>query len=326
MTQKLVAYCLDWHVSASSADDILVDPLASQADVELRPWDGETLSERLPPGEPTVFFMLPPPPEVAGAAGARIVWIPMWDHARIYDRGWWADLPSSLRVVALSRPVFERASGAGLPTLNLRYFLDPACMPGTEWGHGRVACYWNRTGMMSPQAVRRMCEELSLDRLLFREQLDPRIPDPLGYSLPGRLGPTEVISIRPRSRREYLEITREANIFIAPRTSEGVGLTFLEAMARGSCVIGYDAPTMNEYIRDGENGLLFKSSHSRLHPAALGRLARRSPHPVNVDQHWKRLAEADHATLGERARADQQAGHELWLDSLAEYRRFVLDW
>ena len=326
MAQKLVAYCLDWHRSASSADDILVDPLAGQADVELRPWDGETLSERIPPGEPTVFYMLPPPPEAMRAAGARIVWIPMWDQARIYDERWWANLPSSLRVVALSGPVFERASAAGLPTLNLRYFLDPADMPRTEWERGRVACYWNRTGMMSPQAVRRMCKELLLDRLLFREQLDPRVPDRLGYTMPGRVGPTEVISIRPSSRREYLEITRQANIFIAPRTSEGVGLTFLEAMARGSCVIGYDAPTMNEYIRDGENGLLFKSSHSRLHPAALVRFARRLPHPVNVDQPWKRLAEADHAALGERGRADHQAGHELWLGSLAEYRRFVLDW
>jgi Glycosyl transferases group 1 len=328
LTEKLTAYCLDWHANAfaGSAEDILVDPLASSAEIELRPWDGERLPEPLPSETPTIFYMFPPPAEVASAPGARIVWIPMWDHARIYSQEWWDRLSPRLRVVALSQPVADRARSAGLTTLELRYYLDPTGLPPAQWDRGRVACYWNRTGMLSREALGRLCQALSLGRLLFRDQLDPRVHPRMAYSLPAMLGHTEVIPIRPSSKEGYLEITREANIFVAPRTSEGVGLTFLEAMARGCCVIGYDAPTMNEYIRDGENGLLFKSRFSRLQPSAVVRLMRRSPHAVNVDQPWKRFAGADHAALGERARADHLVGYERWRERLPAYQRFLLDW
>jgi hypothetical protein len=325
--EKVTAYCLDLHATGavSSAEDILVDPMAESAEIDLRAWDGEHFNESLSPTGPTVFYMFPPPPELASTPDARIVWIPMWDQARSYDQGWWEALPGQIRVVALSDAVSERARAAGLHTLDLRFHLDPALFGEAEWTHGRVAAYWNRTGMLSPAALERLCKALSLDRLIFRDQLDPRIPPEMRYDLPERLGDTEVISIAPSSREEYLEITEPANIHIAPRASEGVGVTFLEAMARGCCVLAYDAPTMNEYIRDEENGLLFVSSFSRLHPAALLRLARRSPHQVNVDQPWRRFARADHAALGARARSDQLAGHRRWVESLPAYRSFLLD-
>ena len=38
---------------------------------------------------------------------------------------------------------------------------------------------------------------------------------------------------------------------------EGIGMSFLEAMALGQCVVAPDAPTMNEYISNGTNGLLY---------------------------------------------------------------------
>ena len=34
-------------------------------------------------------------------------------------------------------------------------------------------------------------------------------------------------------------------------------MAFLEAMAMGKCVVANDDATMNEYIKDGENGILF---------------------------------------------------------------------
>jgi glycosyltransferase involved in cell wall biosynthesis len=52
-------------------------------------------------------------------------------------------------------------------------------------------------------------------------------------------------------------VIKEKAIFIAPRDYEGIGLSFLEAMAMGKAVIAVDNPTMNEYIADGETGYLF---------------------------------------------------------------------
>jgi glycosyltransferase involved in cell wall biosynthesis len=52
---------------------------------------------------------------------------------------------------------------------------------------------------------------------------------------------------------------KKSNIYLAPRKIEGIGLSFLEAMAIGMVVVAYDNGTMNEYIKHDYNGYLFDS-------------------------------------------------------------------
>lgn len=59
------------------------------------------------------------------------------------------------------------------------------------------------------------------------------------------------------SYSELQECLKKADIFIAPRLFEGIGQAFLEAMALGKCVIAPNFPTVNEYIKDNYNGLLY---------------------------------------------------------------------
>ena len=57
------------------------------------------------------------------------------------------------------------------------------------------------------------------------------------------------------TRKDYLSAISKAEVFFAPRIREGIGLSFLEAMAYGACVVAPDLPTMNEYIIHGKTGL-----------------------------------------------------------------------
>ena len=59
------------------------------------------------------------------------------------------------------------------------------------------------------------------------------------------------------TREEMLELIREKAIYVAPREYEGIGMSFLEAMAMGKLVVANNQPTMNEYIENGKTGLLF---------------------------------------------------------------------
>lgn len=52
------------------------------------------------------------------------------------------------------------------------------------------------------------------------------------------------------------------DILIVPSISEGFGLVVLEGMVSGKVVIASDIEVMNELIKNGENGLLFKSKNS----------------------------------------------------------------
>ena len=65
---------------------------------------------------------------------------------------------------------------------------------------------------------------------------------------------------------EYADLLGSCGLFAAPRRKEGIGLSFLDAMARGAFVLGYDSPTMNEYIRHAETGWLFNEDIGRADP------------------------------------------------------------
>ena len=44
--------------------------------------------------------------------------------------------------------------------------------------------------------------------------------------------------------------------YIAPRKQEGIGFSYMDAMARGCVIIAHNDRVMNEYIKDGYNGYL----------------------------------------------------------------------
>ncbi|MGB3973540.1 MAG: glycosyltransferase [Peptococcia bacterium] len=59
------------------------------------------------------------------------------------------------------------------------------------------------------------------------------------------------------SKKKYFGLFDSCNVFVAPRVSEGIGFSFLEAMARGLIVLGNNDSTMNEYVTDSVDGFLF---------------------------------------------------------------------
>ncbi len=327
---RVVAYCLDWHVNNSAAfHELFVLPLKQYAEVTLVAWDGSNLPHA-PQSDvhlPTVFCQIAPPSDVFERVGAaRVVWIPMWDNIREYDQAWWDALPRQLRVVGFSRAVVARAKRAGLPVLPLTFFADPREYAPAIWSDRIKLLYWNRVGLVGPDFLRKLCSVLDAETLLFRPDLDPRIDPARRYELPGRLGRTSVQVISPTDREGYLAHLQSANVFLAPRPHEGVGMTFIEALASGCAVLAHNAPAMSEYISHSENGFLF-GGEAPPRRRLLGRLSgprNETPFVLPLDQDWRALKSLDLRALGTKARESQAQGFPRWQASLAEYVRFVL--
>jgi glycosyltransferase involved in cell wall biosynthesis len=93
------------------------------------------------------------------------------------------------------------------------------------------------------------------------------------------------------------------NVFVAPRRFEGIGLSFLEAMARGQVVIAENNATMNEYIVHDVNGLLYEPDRPGLWRSAL------TPERARA--------------IGERARLSCLAGRPQWQRGLARLDAYV---
>lgn len=340
--RPLNIFCLDWPTTISSATELVATPLRDLANVSVTPWDRAAASlgdvRALAAAGPAVFCQAPPPRQLAESPGARIVWVPMWDELRMYTDAAWAELPRTVRVVAFSRAVAERTAARGFPTLRLQYFLDPTRVESASFAGGPILFYWNRTGLYSSGFLARICRSLKATTLLFRGRLDPGVSPEGGLWLPFRLGGATVVEIPAAlPRDQYLRLISSANVFLSPRACEGVGLMLLEAMARGQTAIACDAPAMNEYITNGEDGVLLRVASTLNGTDGLSSRSRwLVPHHAierpNADlapaarQDWEALAATDLRGLGRRARERHEAGFEAWRRRLPELAHFVLDW
>ncbi len=328
--KQLTSFCLDWHVTNSDAfKDMLVEPLAPYADIKLRAWDGEKLPPLTSIPDPLIFSMLPPPEELLKQKNRDVVWLPMWDQARGYDQNWWNNLPKNLRVVAFSEEVYKKANAANLPCLRITYYKNPTDFQPVSWNNGNILFYWNRTGMIGPEFIEKLCAATQAKKLVFLGTIDPRIDEAMSYELPSKIGNTAVTKIDASDRTSFLRNISEANLFVAPRISEGVGMTFLEAMARGCAVFAYDGPTMSEYIINGKNGVLFQTEYKSLKQKTYSKFGREVSLPTELyqlssHQPWKRITKMNFQKIGQKAREDHIAGYKEWQRDIPNYAKFVL--
>ena len=64
------------------------------------------------------------------------------------------------------------------------------------------------------------------------------------------------------NRQKEKELLDSAWVLVNPSVHESLGLVFLEAWARKKPVIAANIPVLQEVIKNGENGLLFKKNNS----------------------------------------------------------------
>ena len=259
----------------------------------------------------------------------------MWDTARAFTQEFWASLPRNIRIISFSDALSQRTRAAGLETLDVRYFCDPDAQPPARWGGERVAFYWNRIGLVSPRFLERWCEALKIDRLLFKGHTDPFVPERLAFKLPSKLGQTVVEDVPHAEKRDdYFRLIERANIFLAPRPYEGIGMTFIEALARGNAVFAFDGETMSEYITQGQDGYLLHGRSSLMARAwvrgrrKLAKYGLPSPKPIfylTDRQPWSNMARLDLPAIGRAARIAHIDGYARWQASIPQMAQFISD-
>ena len=101
---------------------------------------------------------------------------------------------------------------------------------------------------------------------------------------------------------EFEETVSNCNIYIAPRTAEGIGMAFLEAMAQGAIVFANDEPTHNEYISNWQTGILIS-------PTISGISFEDPPTPLNK--------------ISENAKTTAKLKHQAWIEGIPEMLDFI---
>lgn len=176
---------------------------------------------------------------------------PMYDNVGEKGDDFWEQF-ADFNVICFSRNLYIRLKSMGLSAFYIQYFPQP--VKPHDYGDKSSVFFWYRVRELNTEIVETLLKKFEISRLHIHKSPDP------GHDF---IEPSDVLSplVRYstwyRTKDEMLAEIEKCGIYISPRPYEGIGMSFLEAMAMGRCVIAPDYPTMNEYIRHGYNGLLY---------------------------------------------------------------------
>ncbi|MGI6494766.1 MAG: glycosyltransferase [Kiritimatiellia bacterium] len=204
-----------------------------------------------------LFFEFLPDRRRICIPGVPCVFVPMFDNEWGSKWQWRRIAASGMSVISFCGKVSEHARACGVERL-----LDVRFFPGAEGdgdmrGDPRRVLLWERgdigfatiKALFAPDAVESVT--------LLRRGEGKRMGDASISGQDMRDYKVNIVETGYLPRAEFIEIMRPAGTVVAPRLKEGIGMAFLEAMAMGKIVVANDDATMNETIRDGENGFLF---------------------------------------------------------------------
>lgn len=247
-----------------------------------------------------VFFQCRPKRSTLARLACRnVTWVPMRDDVRLTARSWKRLAGLGLKIGCFSQSIADFAVQQGFQAEPFQYF-PPVPEQRAPHDDAPRVYWWYRRQALGLNLVRQLLPAQAPLTLVVKHAPDPGEP-PL--TLPDDLPASWQVELHTEwmEKTEHEALLAACSHYIAPRLVEGIGMGFLEAMALGLCVIAPDRPTMNEYIRDRHNGLLFDPD---------------TPHAIDLNQG---------AALGTQARSDSVAGRAQWTTQGAEsLRRFVV--
>lgn len=181
----------------------------------------------------------------------RGAYFPMYDGESPPFAQLWRDY-YDFQIICFSRALHERLLKIGASSHYFQYF--PACEPIEDWGKADSIFYWERVGTLDLEQIDTMFQEYPINNLHVHSALDPECESAIrGARDTFRMTRSQWFPERQQMREKMCE----SAFFLAPRAKEGIGMSFLEAMAAGRCVVANDDSTMNEYITHGKNGILY---------------------------------------------------------------------
>lgn len=235
----------------------------------------------------------------------NVIYIPMLDQFGIWQgptfnqAPFWEPFQGS-KVLNFSSALHCLTTGFGIASHWARFF-QPVRSERFEEPKGLRGFFWlRREDQINWRVIRSLIAGTKFESFHVHLAPDPGSPAPELPTAEDIVRHNITTSTWFADRSEFSALMDQANVFFAPRMEEGIGQSFLEAMARGACVVAPNQGTMNEYILHGINGLLFD---------------RHAPHALDFSEVRR---------LGAQARASVLAGYAQWRAAENDIVNFIL--
>lgn len=187
---------------------------------------------------------------------SKIIWAPMYDGQRLDYMYWKLLSTSNIKILSFSKKIENQCKKYKIQTLSTKKYINPEKFTEKIDTNGKNIFFWYR-GDVKFNEIKKIIKPSEVTKLIYFSNPDPnKSSENISQEDINRYKIT-IIESNFLNQEEYLKHLYRTNIFIAPRKQEGIGMSFLEAMALGHAVIAYDEATMNEYIINGKNGYLY---------------------------------------------------------------------
>jgi glycosyltransferase involved in cell wall biosynthesis len=218
------------------------------------------------------------------SAGKRVVIVPMVDGSASYGSEHWKMLRNA-SFISFSPTLHKFLKFQSKKSFAIQYWPEPKVYKSPN---SNSVYYWPRGhhNFVSTKLVLNAMENYPDFKVKVRASENPQ--SVLDYS---RLNSDRLQILEIVSKSEHINQILDSSIFVAPRPSEGIGHSFLEAMSFGRVVLAKNFPTMSDYIISGKTGVFFPK--------------RLKPLPSGLD--WE--------SMGRAALVEVEQGHLKYLDN-----------
>jgi glycosyltransferase involved in cell wall biosynthesis len=200
-----------------------------------------------------IFFQnLPDRKVVESIKNDNIIYFPMYDNVHFLPRKWWNNY-YNLKIINFSKTLHDKLIEWNFNSIYLQYFPEPKEF---NPGNSNEVFFWQRVNTLNIRTLAKLFDQRNV-KIHIHKAIDPTYQ----FCIP-TIDEENQFEITYsdwfETKEDLMRVVKQKGIYIAPREFEGIGMSFLEAMAMGKAVIAVDNPTMNEYIVDGQTGYLFK--------------------------------------------------------------------
>jgi glycosyltransferase involved in cell wall biosynthesis len=221
-----------------------------------------------------IFYqMTPHHREIAKMRCKNKIVVPMHDQVVQGSlRNWRRLLRYDVRAINFCAESHRRFSEIGYSSLSVQYWPTPPAgfkVFETKVDERLKVLFWIRRPQINWLTLKALLGNHRPETIILRVAADPGEEIVLPDSGDQREYNIQIVE-GWLSKDDYLSLLKACNLYVAPRQYEGIGLSFLEAMAHGLAVIAPNLPTMNEYI-NADTGYLYDPH--RLEPVDFSQLA-----------------------------------------------------
>ena len=231
--------------------------------------------------------------ELLLSKGCDVTFAPMWDDARQLPDAFWPSV-SHGRILSFSAALHAKLCRNGIASHYFQYYPEPATGAKNLSFDTKTAFFWLRRpkSIVSERNLARIIKNAGVENMYLHNV--PDIEEERADSFPALEAVVDKLSVSTwfDKKQDLIDLINSANFYISPREYEGIGMSFLEALARGQVVIGCKRSTYTDYVTHEVNGLV-----------------------TNFNEPLRSYSDAEFEAMSRRALEGVEEGYARWRDN-----------